>query len=130
MPRRILFGFLIVLFALSSVKADVMPPPGRRDPDPPAPAGPDKAVIRGVTVEQGFTYWRGRRWMTIVNDCAASQSGCKGKKLKGCFVTAADDRSLSGGDIAQLTAMEKSAGEASMKLKLENCELSEIELGR
>jgi hypothetical protein len=130
MRRCILHGFLIVMFALSPVKADIVPPGGRPPITPPAPPGPDKAVIRGLSVERGYTYWRGRRWMTIVGDCASSQPGCQGKSLSGCFVVGTDGRSIDGGDVAALMALDQSAGDATVTLTLEHCELSEIELGR
>jgi hypothetical protein len=68
--------------------------------------------------------------MTIIDQCASSQPGCKGKDLRECFVTAADGRPLTGGDIASLTALDSAAGAATIKLTLEHCDLSEIDLGR
>ena len=129
--RRCVIGVLLILaFALSPVKADIVPPGGRRQPDPPPPAGPDKAVIRGVTVVRGYTYWQGRRWMTIVDECASSQPGWKGKDLHGCLIIEVDGKSIADGDIGFLMALEKSAGVRSIKLTLRGCEVSEIELGR
>jgi hypothetical protein len=123
--RRCLAG-LILAISLTSVKADMGPP----QPAPPPPDGPDKATIRGVDIVQSYTYWMGRRWMTIVSGCAAGQPACKGMDLFQCFVAGLDGQSVGGGDIARLLALEKSAGASPIKLMLEHCKVSELELGR
>jgi hypothetical protein len=126
MRRNILGGLLIFTFALTPVKADVMPPP----PVPPPPGGADKVSIRGVAMQRVYTYWRGRRWMTVIDSCGASQLACKGKDLAGCFVVGVDGLPIDGGDTAFLLTLETSARAAPIKLMLEHCGLSEIELGR
>lgn len=122
--------FLVILaifaFGAATVKADMAPLP----PTPPPPSGPDKAVIRGVGVQQVYTYWRGRRWMTVIDSCASSQPACRGKDLPGCFVVGLDDRPVTGGDIAILVASESAAATEHMKLMLEHCGTTELELGR
>jgi hypothetical protein len=125
MRRRVLAGLLIFAFALAPVKADIAPP----RPHPPPP-GPDKASIRGVDVQQIYTYWRGRRWVTAVDGCAASQAACNGRNLSGCFVIGVDGHAIEGGDIALLMALEKSASAAPIKLMLDKCNPNEIELNR
>jgi hypothetical protein len=126
MRRSILSGLLIFAFVFTPVKADIGPPP----PQPPVPDGPDKASIRGVGVQRIYTYWRGRRWMTVVDICAASQPACRGKDLAGCFVVGIDGHSIGGGETALLLAAASSSGEAPIKLTLEHCAVTEIELSR
>jgi hypothetical protein len=130
MRRFVLCSLLIFASALSSVKADIVPPGGRREPDPPPPPGPEKAVIRGVTMGRGYGYWQGRRWLSYIDECASSQPGCKGKDLHGCLIIEVDGREIPGGDMAFLQGLEKSAGARQIKLTLRGCEISEIELGR
>jgi hypothetical protein len=122
--RPVLWGLVTAAFALSPVRADVLPPP------PPPPAGPDEVVIRGVTLAQKYDRWRSWRWRTIITECEASQPGCKGKNLAGCFVTGSDAGPIEGGDLAGLMALDKAAEAGSIKLMLDHCELSEIELVR
>jgi hypothetical protein len=124
MRRCVVAGLLILSFAVAPVKADVGPPP----PRPPPPTGPDKASIRGVGVQQVYTYWRGRRWMTAINGCASSQPACSGRDVSSCFVVGANGHAIDGGDIALLMASEKSVGASPIKLMLENCSPNEIEL--
>jgi hypothetical protein len=123
--RRCLAG-LILAISLTSVKADMGPP----QPAPRPPDGPDKATIRGVDIVQGYTYWMGRRWMTIVSGCSAGQPACKGKDISDCFVVGVDGQSIHGGDIAGLLALEKAAGTGAIKLNLEGCRVGELELSR
>jgi hypothetical protein len=124
--RQCVLGLLIFAFALAPVKADIGPPP----PQPPPPPGPDKASVRGVGVQRVYTYWRGRRWMTVTDGCASSQPACNGRDLSACFVIGIDGRPIEGGAIALLMALEKSAGAAPIKLMLEKCSPNEIELKR
>jgi hypothetical protein len=124
--RQFLFGLMFFVFASGLVLADVGPPP----PQPPPPAGPRTAVIRGVTVEQVYTYWRGRRWMTVIDSCASSQAACSGRELSGCFIVGSGGFPIPGGDVAFLVALESSAGDAPIKLMLDSCALNEIELNR
>lgn len=122
--RRGLFGLFLLAISALPAASDVGPPP----PPSPPPPGPDKATIRGVSLTRAWTYWRGRRWMTIVDGCAAAQAACKDRDLKGCFVVGIGDRPLRGGDIAAVVAAEQQTGSAPLKLKLENCTLTEIDL--
>jgi hypothetical protein len=125
--RQFLFGtMLIFAFALLSVKADVAPYP----PAPPPPSGPDKAVIRGIAVRQVYTYWRGRKWMSVIEGCASSQRACNGKDLSECFIVGVDGQYVPSGDIAFLLEWERSAGVSSIRLTLDHCSLKEIELNR
>ncbi len=124
MRRSILGGLLIFTFALMPVKADVMPPA----PVPPPPGGADKISIRGVAMHRDYTYWRGRRWMTIIDSCAASQPACQGKDLAGCFVVGVDGLPVEGGNTAFLLSLTARA--EPVKLMLDHCGSSEIELGR
>ena len=128
MLRNILGGLLIFAFALAvvlpPVKADVGPPP----PRPPPPAGPSKAEIRGISVQQVYTYWMGRRWMTVIDGCASSQPACTGKGPSNCFVVGIDGRPIESGNIALLVAAEKSSSTAPIKLTLDGCSLKELEL--
>jgi hypothetical protein len=111
--------------ALSPVKADVAPPPPT-----PRPPGPDKADIRGVGLHLVYTYWKGRRWMMVVNGCAPSQPACGGSDIRGCLVIGVDDLPVDGGAIGLLLAREKSVGAAPIKLMLDHCALKEIVLSR
>src|ERR1700744_296319 len=90
LDRSIFAGFLVFAFAQAAVKADIAPV----RPPPPPPARTEKISIRGVEMQQVYTYWRGRRWMTVVNSCDASQPPSRGEDLAGCFVVAADGLSV------------------------------------
>lgn len=108
--------------------ADIGPPP----PRPPAPAGPAEAVIRGVTVVQGYGYWRGRRWLTYLKSCAPAQAACRNPVLanaRSCLITGIDGQVITGGDIAGLIVAEKTALGRPIRLQLESCgTLTELEL--
>jgi hypothetical protein len=126
MRRIILGGLLIFTFAATAVKADIMPP----RPVPPPPGGIEKISIRGVAMQRVYTYWRGQRWMTVINGCDASQSACTGKDLAGCFVVGVDGRPVEGGDTGFLQTLDIPARATPIKLTLDHCGSSELELNR
>jgi hypothetical protein len=128
MCRFLLGTLLIFVFALSSVKADIVPRGGRRDPDPPPPPGPEKAVIRGVTMARAYGYHNGRRWLSYIDACESTQPACKDKEVHGCLITEVDDRPVESGSIAYLQALEKSSDKRAMKLTLSGCGVSELVL--
>ena len=124
LDRTIFGGLLIFTFTMTAVKADIAP----IRPPPPPPSRTEKVSIRGIAMQQVYTYWRGRRWMTVINSCEASQPACAGKDLQGCFVVGADGSSIEGGDMDALMALNASAGQKQIKLMLDHCSLNEIEL--
>ena len=130
MRRLVVGGLLLVAFALSAVKADIPP----RRPPPPPPSGPDKAVIRGVTVarsqDKGRNFLTRGTWLITIDGCESSQPACNGKHLRGCSITGVDGQPFAEGDIAHLQDVEKSAGDRPIKLSLDHCETHEIELAR
>ena len=126
MRRRLLVAITATLFGCVSAAADVAPPP----PTPHPPGKLDKATVRGLVVQQTYSYWRGRRWLTVIESCAPEQSACAGRDLAGCFVVRANGYDISGGDIDFLVAMERSTGTAPLKLGLDHCAVAEIELAR
>jgi hypothetical protein len=128
MRRFVVFGFLIFAFALSSVKADVLPPNGIRPGPPPPPPGPEKAVIRGVEVVRGYGYWQGRRWLSYIGECPSSVPACEGKDLRSCLITEFDGQPVTNGDIGYLQAKDKAAAGRPIKLTLRGCRIDEIEL--
>jgi hypothetical protein len=128
MRRFVVFGFLIFAFALSSVKADMLPQNGVRPGPPPPPAGPEKVVIRGVEVVRGYGYWQGRKWLSYIGECPSSVPVCKGKDLHNCLITEFDGQPVENGDLAYLQAKEMAAGKRSIKLTLRGCAVGEIEL--
>jgi hypothetical protein len=119
------FGPVMLLLVAAPALADIAPPP----PQPP-PYGPRTAVIRGVTVEQVFTYWRGRRWLAIISNCGSGQAACNGRNLAGCIVIGINGLVIDDGNITALIDSDNAAGNAQLKLKLDHCDLKEIELGR
>jgi hypothetical protein len=126
--RQFLFGLMFFVFASGLVLADVGPPPPQ--PPPPPPAGPRTAVIRGVTVEQVYTYLRGRRWLVIISGCGSNQAACNGRNLAGCVVIGINGLDISGGNIAALIDSDSAAGDAPIKLMLDHCEIQDISLSR
>jgi hypothetical protein len=114
----------VFVFASGLVLADVGPPP------PQPLAGPRTAVIRGVTVEQVYTYLRGRRWLVIISGCGSNQAACNGRNLAGCFVIGINGLDISGGNIAALIDSDSAAGDAPIKLMLDQCEIQDISLSR
>jgi hypothetical protein len=133
MLRRAVAGLILAMsfilaVGLAPVKADVLPP--KPQPMPSAPDGPAKATIRGIGVEQSFTYWKGRRWMTVVDSCAPSLAVCQAGDLSGCFVVGFNNQSVPAGDIAALLALEKSAGDIPIMLMMEKCRVDHVELAR
>lgn len=126
MRRCILWVLLIFAVASTAVKADISPPPRR----PTVPDGPGKVSLRGVGVERIYSYWRGRRWITVIESCAPSQPGCRGKDVTGCYVVGVDGRAIDGGETALLVAAVSSSGEAPVRLTLDHCAANELELSR
>jgi hypothetical protein len=129
MRRIVVPGLSMTALALSPVKADIPP----FAPPPPPPAGPDKAVIRGLTVVRAYGRHQGRRWLSYIDACASSQTGCEGKEkdLRGCVIVRVDGREVAvsaGGNIALLVDLEKAAGEQPIKLNLGGCAVRELEL--
>jgi hypothetical protein len=128
MRRFVVFGCLIVAFALSSVKADMLPSNGVRPAPPPPPPGPGKAVIRGVELVRGYGYWQGRRWLTYIDECPSSVPVCKGKDLHNCLITELDGQPVPNGDLGYLQVKDKAAAGRPIKLTLRGCAIDEIEL--
>jgi hypothetical protein len=126
MRRSILGGLLIFTFAMTAVKADIMPP----RPVPPPPGGIEKISIRGVAMQRVYTYWKGQRWMTVINSCDASQHACSGKDLAGCFVVGVDGHPVEGGDTGFLQTLDTAARATPIKLTLDHCGANELELNR
>jgi hypothetical protein len=126
MHLRVVVAIVATVLGSISATADIAPPP----PTPPIPGSLAKAIIRGVAVLRTYTYWRGRRWMTVIDSCASGQAACGGRDLAGCFVVGANGHDIPGGDIDFLVAAERSAGAAPLKLGLDHCALNEIELAR
>jgi hypothetical protein len=124
--RRALMMSCLYIAAAGSAAADIAP----IEPPPPPPNGPAAAVIRGLSVEQVYTYWKGRRWLVTVAGCDPAQEACKGIDVAPCFVTGIDGQALNGGDVAALIAAESAAGDKPLKLDLEHCPVNGIELQR
>lgn len=125
---RNLYFVMAVALSIQQASADIGPPP----PRPPPPAGPSEAVVRGVTVVQGYGYWRGRRWMTYIKSCAPSQASCGHPMLKegrACIITGIDGRTIAGGDIAGLINELNAAAGRPILLQLDACgDLIQLEL--
>lgn len=121
MPRRWFVFVLSLATATVPAIADIGPVP---EPPPPPP-GAKTAVIRGLSVEQIYTYWQGRRWLVVVSGCTAGAEPCK---VSGCFVTGIDGHAIEGGDVAALIAAEKAAAAQPITLALDKCDLASIEL--
>jgi hypothetical protein len=119
------FGLVTLLLVASSASADIAP-----RPVPPPPYGPRTAVVRGIAVEQVYTYWMGRRWLVVISNCGSGQPACTGHNLAGCFVTGVNGLVIDDGNIAALIDSDNASGNAQLKLKLEHCDLNEIELSR
>ena len=117
---------MIVAFALSPVKADIAP--SRPQPIPVPPPGPDKVVIRGVTLGRGYGYHEGRKWLSYIDACESSQPACRDRDFHGCLITEVDGKPVENGNLAYLQALEKSAAARAMKLTLSGCEVSELVL--
>jgi hypothetical protein len=122
---------------LALILALLMPSPGLGDivpprPAPAPPAGPDKAVIRGVELSRANGYWQGRRWLTSIKACAPTQPACAKLRVgagPSCLVVGIDGRTIEGGDIAALVAADKAAAGRPIRLRLEDCgDLKELEL--
>ena len=119
---------LIALVGSTPALGDVGPP----QPAPPPPAGPDKAVIRGMEVTRAYAYWKGRRWLTFLKVCTpTTQDVCQKHRVseRPCIVVGIDGSMIAGGDIAALTEAEKKGRGRPVKLRLENCgDLDDLEL--
>lgn len=113
---------LVLLVALLSMAspalADVLPP----QPKPPPPNGPAKAVVRGVPMKQELRYWRGRRWMTVVDACPAGGLACAAAKAQGCLVTAVDGKELEHGRLDLIQAAAEAASGRPLTLSLDLCQ--------
>ncbi len=116
-----MLGRLCSIVALLSMAplalADVLPP----QPKPPPPTGPAQAIIRGVTLKQELRYWRGRRWMAVVQDCSAGDASCATAKALGCLVTAVDGKELEHGRLDLIQAADKAAAGRVLRLTIDLC---------
>jgi len=109
----------ILVFGSASALADLLP--ARPVPPPPGPA---KAVVRGISVSQSYSYQHGRKWLVTIDGCTAE--ACQGVEFAGCFVTGVNNRPVRG--VGALIAADKSAGAGPIRLQLENCGRTEIVL--
>jgi hypothetical protein len=116
--RSVVVG-LILAAAMLPANADVAP---EFRPDTPRPS------IRGVEVEEHII--ENLRPATMIHGCTPDQPACNGSDLSQCFVVGLNGHSVHGGDIVSLMALAKAAGTAAIKLKLEHCALTELEIGR
>jgi hypothetical protein len=115
--RHSLCFALIAVLAASAARADIAP----QSPPPPRPAGPQSAVVRGLSVEQSFARGRYRAWMTRIRSCASSQPGCRDLDVRGCLVVRAGDTWLPRGDIGALRDAVAAAGAQPVRLTLDSC---------
>jgi len=119
--RRFTTTLTILIFGSASALADVIP--SRPTPPPPGPA---KAVVRGISVSQSYGYWQGRKWLVTIDGCTADTQACQGVEFAGCLVTGVNNQPVRG--VGALIAADESAGAEPIKLQLENCGRTEIEL--
>ncbi len=120
-------GSIVALLSMAPLAlADVLPP----QPKPPPPSGPAKAVIRGVGFKQDLRYLRGRRWLTVVDACAAGASSCNAAaKAQGCIVTAVDGKEVEHGRLDLIQAADKAAAGRALRLTLDFCQdLTKLDL--
>lgn len=121
--HRFVLMLMILLAGSTVVGADVGPP----RPRPPRPPGPERAVLRGISVLQQYGYWQGYRWMVRVEGCEPQTAACDGGGITGCIVAEVDGSAVDG-SVEALIAADRNAGDTPIKLVLEGCSRSDLKL--
>lgn len=112
-------ALILALLLPAAAGADVGPP----QPPPPPPPGAGEATVMGLTLEQQWLYWRGRRWAVVITGCADQGSAACARatagQLLGCHIVGVAGRPIADGDLQAV--VDAAAGAKPLTITVDAC---------